>query len=51
MRATIGFVIASALAIQALDPALTPQTFTSFLGGTAAQDIALTPKGGWTYIG
>lgn len=28
----------------------TPQEFTRIVSGTVAQDIAITPKGGWVYI-
>ena len=33
-----------------LQSAVTPQPFARFIPGTLAQDLAITPKGGWTYI-
>lgn len=50
MRTAFGLIIASALATSPVDPALTPRPFTTFISGTVAQDIAVTPKGGWTYL-
>jgi hypothetical protein len=50
MRTTIGLMIASALSAQTADPALTPHPYTVFVANTVAQDVALTPKGGWTFI-
>jgi len=39
-------VLAATLGAQSIRP----QPFGRFIPGTAAQDIAATPKGGWTYI-
>lgn len=50
MRTAIGLIIASALSQQPIDPSLTPHPFTTFVAGTVAQDVALTPKSGWTYV-
>ena len=33
-----------------LQSPVTPQPFVRFIPGTVAQDLAITPKGGWTYI-
>lgn len=50
MRALLhGFVTAvGSLALAA--QAVTPEPFETFTPGTVAQDMALSPKGGWTYI-
>ncbi len=42
--------IGAVAGLQFENSAFSPQEFTAVVGGTVAQDIAPTPKGGWVYI-
>ena len=49
MRALFG-VVAAVVSAALAPQSVTPQPFERFTPGTVAQDLALSPKGGWTYI-